>query len=66
MPDYKLYFMGRGDHIEQRVDLVGCDDEAQAIRAALERADGRTMELWLESRLVKRFERTEHGKQLHR
>jgi hypothetical protein len=52
---YKLYYLGRGGHIEKRGDLVEPRDDAQAVRLALKHADGRAMELWDGPRLVKKF-----------
>lgn len=62
MKDYKLYLLGRADHIEKRIDLLDCEDDARAIRAAAKLADGRAMELWFDGKLLKRFERTDPGK----
>jgi len=53
---YRLYFLGAGDHI-RHVVVLECPDDEAAIALAESHHDGRTMELWLRDRLVKRFER---------
>jgi hypothetical protein len=55
VPDYKLYFMDDRDRISRRVDLE-CRDDDHAIEIVSEHPSSDGMELWQESRLVKRFE----------
>lgn len=59
MPDYKLYFMDKRNHISRRVDL-DCRDDAHAVEVVGEHAGNAdfAMELWQADRLVKRFEPT--------
>ena len=58
--EYYLYFTDRQSHVLERLDLV-CNDDSQAIEVALAHADGRSMELWQRSRVVKRFAAEEPG-----
>jgi hypothetical protein len=55
MPDYKLYCLNAAGRITKRVDLLGCADDAAAIREAANQQGLLGMELWNGSRLVKRF-----------
>lgn len=57
MPDYRLYFL-ENNHIRHVVEMV-CDCDEHAIECVSQHADGRTMELWHGSRVVRRYERTE-------
>lgn len=52
---YRLYFLDKAGRIRQAVDMQHLDDAA-AIAAAGERADGRRMELWNRDRVVRRFD----------
>jgi hypothetical protein len=52
--DYRLYFENEAGHFAQAVWLEGRDDD-HAIEVAATHHDGRSMELWERSRLVKRF-----------
>ena len=54
MSSYKVYFMGRASRIEQSQD-IHAENDAQAIRKAVQLFDGRPMELWEEGRVVRRF-----------
>jgi hypothetical protein len=55
MPGYKLCVLSAGGDLSDCYDLVGCADDAHAIRACSSRACGRAMELWQQDRLVHRF-----------
>jgi hypothetical protein len=55
VPDYKLYFMDGRDRITRRVDLE-CRDDDHAVEVVSEQTSHSAMELWRDSRLVKRFE----------
>jgi hypothetical protein len=56
MMDYRLYFLDEHGHVSAAVEL-DCEDDAQAIRTAEKRGDGRAMELWQRARKVKAFAR---------
>ena len=55
LPDYRLYFLDKNDHIRRRIDL-DCRDDAHATEVAAEHMDGNARELWDGARLVRRFE----------
>jgi hypothetical protein len=59
MAEYRLYFVDRFDHIRDAVELEGIDD-AEAIRKAEKRSDGRKMELWRRARKVMTFTEAPH------
>jgi hypothetical protein len=52
--EYKLYFLNTAGRIDRRVDLR-CDSDELAIRSVNAHADGRAMELWCETKVVKTF-----------
>ena len=54
--EYRLYRL-EGDRIRE-AESYECNDDAEAIVAALDRADGRAMELWEGARVVKKFPAT--------
>jgi hypothetical protein len=53
---YRLYLLDAKNHIRKRLDLE-CRDDAHALEVVGEHALESAAELWLGSRLVKRFER---------
>jgi hypothetical protein len=56
MSYYRLYFMCRASgHIERFEEIEAVDDLA-AVRTAREQAGRQPLELWCQSRKVKRFE----------
>jgi len=52
---YKLYVLSVAGDVADCFDLVGCQDDADAIAASQARAGHRAMELWFRDRLVRRF-----------
>jgi len=54
MADYKLYLVDQAGRFYRSFDLE-CDDDAQAIQAALDREKGAPKELWQGARIVQRF-----------
>ncbi|MBV8682881.1 MAG: hypothetical protein JO111_08415 [Caulobacteraceae bacterium] len=54
MPDFRLYFLGRGGRIVEARDLE-CEDDEAAILAVEGQRDGRAMELWRRDRRVRSF-----------
>jgi hypothetical protein len=54
MPGYRLYFFDTKGRLRQTVAL-DCTTDDDAMSAALDRADGRSMELWMERRVVATF-----------
>ena len=55
MPHYRLYFFSADGHIKRRVDL-DCRDDEEAIGEAAKHEVGDGIELWCDTRRVKRFE----------
>jgi hypothetical protein len=54
MPDYRLYLLTAGDHIDRAIVLT-CDDDEQAIaEMAINTVTADGAELWLGARLVLR------------
>jgi hypothetical protein len=54
MPDYRLYYLDQANRIRHSVEFE-CASDNDADRVALERSDGRAMELWCGARLVRKF-----------
>lgn len=54
MPAYRLFFFDQAEHIRDAT-VIECDTDADAIARALEKHDGRAMELWLRTHLIKQF-----------
>jgi hypothetical protein len=54
MQHYRLYFL-RDNHVRRVVELQ-CESDQHAIETVNEHRNGLDMELWQQSRLVKRFE----------
>ncbi|MGZ3272590.1 MAG: hypothetical protein ACXU8Z_02405 [Caulobacteraceae bacterium] len=54
MPGYRLYFFDDNGRLSQTIAL-GCTTQDDAMSASLDRADGRSMELWHERRVVATF-----------
>lgn len=54
MPDYRLYYLDDTKRIRQAVEFE-CVSDNDADRIALERNDGRAMELWSGARLIRKF-----------
>ncbi len=55
MPRYKLYFIDqRPRHIRDIAEFEG-DDDADAMRQARQRQDGRAMELWRDETVIRCF-----------
>lgn len=54
MADYRLYFLDDLNHIRHAVEFE-CECDAEAIEAVEQHRDGRAMELWQRSRLVKKI-----------
>jgi hypothetical protein len=55
MPDYRLYFYDDQYRI-RFVMTLECADDQEAIQSAEKHRDGRALEVWCRTRLVKRFE----------
>jgi HJR/Mrr/RecB family endonuclease len=57
MPDYRAYIVGTGGHFDStRIEFLhNHPDDATAIEAAKQLADGRDVELWDRDRFVGRF-----------
>ena len=55
MPDYRGYILRLDGHVHDRVDLVDCQDEAQAREKAKALVDGFDVELWELDRRIERF-----------
>jgi hypothetical protein len=51
---YRLFYFDEADHIRKAV-VLECDSDDEAVALALQRSDGRAMELWLQTRLVRPF-----------
>ena len=54
VPGYRLYFFDDKGRLSQAIAL-GCTTDDDARSASLDRADGRSMELWMERRVVATF-----------
>ena len=54
MLGYRLYFFDDKGCLRQAITL-GCTTDDDAKCASLDRADGRSMELWMERRVVATF-----------
>jgi hypothetical protein len=54
MTQYKLYLVNQAGHFYRSFDL-DCDDDGQAIQAALIHEKGAPKELWQGARIVQRF-----------
>jgi hypothetical protein len=54
VPDYRLYFLDDSKRIRNAVEFESASDN-DADRFVLERSDGRAMELWSGTRLVRKF-----------
>ncbi len=55
MPDYRLYFLDRSDHVRRALDL-DCRDDGHAISVVSDHLSHNAMELWQGDRLVRRFQ----------
>ena len=55
MAGYYAYIIGDDDHIVDRVEIVGQDDE-EAKRLAEQLVDGHAVELWQEARMIARLD----------
>jgi hypothetical protein len=51
---YRLFYFDKAEHIRKAV-VLECDTDDEAVALALQRSDGRAMELWLQARLVRPF-----------
>jgi hypothetical protein len=54
LPDYRLYYLDNADRIRHAVEFECATDDG-ADRLVLERSDGRAMELWSGTRLIRKF-----------
>jgi hypothetical protein len=52
VPDYRIYVMSSGNHIEGMPSVVTCASDAEAIEVARRRLDGRDIEVWEGARAV--------------
>jgi hypothetical protein len=57
LPDYRLYYLDDANRIRHSVEFE-CATDNDADRLVLERTDGRAMELWSGTRLVRKFSPT--------
>ena len=55
MAGYYAYIIGDDDHIVDRVEIVGQDDE-EAKRLAEQLVDGHAVELWQQARMIARLD----------
>ena len=54
MPEYRLYYLDQANRIRHAVEFE-CAADNEADRIALERGDGRAMEHWSGTRLVRKI-----------
>ena len=53
MAYYRFYFLDHQEHIRRALD-VQCKDDVDAIEQAIQRLDGRALEIWQGERPVRR------------
>jgi hypothetical protein len=57
MAEYRLYFFDREGHIQHRVEFE-CETDAEALALVRQHGDGRPLELWRGTQLVREIAAT--------
>jgi hypothetical protein len=55
MPEYRIYFIDRANHISRPPEIVECADDQEAVKKAEQFVDGQDVELWQRGRFIMRF-----------
>jgi len=56
MPSYRIYALSKDDHVRGQPQTIHCADDTAAVAVAKQLLDGHALEVWNDSRLVKRLE----------
>jgi hypothetical protein len=56
MPEYRIYTIGKDGHISGPADIIDADDDQAAREKAKQGLEGRTIEVWIDSRRIAKFD----------